>query len=192
MRAVVLLMGALVACSIAAPVGAAEDASQYVRKLLNDMVDISKQSTRDRRVFYERFLTNEVDWRSPAIRALGARWQTLPEDDRRKLADWSRDSVIGTDSVMTFIQNLIFQSCAITSRSQQSEEGASIRIACTRFGSEPNFVVRFEVVRPAGAFQIIDIGYNGVSLREELSKEIFKEDAVAKHGVRPEAIVVKQ
>jgi ABC-type transporter MlaC component len=193
MRVVSAVFGVLlVAASIPDHAWAAEDANQYVRKLLSDMVDVSKHPTRDRRVFYEKLLANEVDWSGPAVKALGSRWQTLPEDDRRKLAEWSRDSVIGTDSVMTFVQNLIFQSCAITSRSQQSESGASMRIACTRFGGEPNFVVRFDVTRPSGAFQITDIGYNGISLREELSKEILKEDAVAKHGVRADAIAVKQ
>lgn len=193
MRAILVFL-ALVLAGLFMPgtADAAEDANQYVRKLLTSMVDVSKQSTRDRRAFYEQFLSNEIDWSGPAVRALGSRWQTLPDEDRRKLAEWSRDSVLGTTSVMNFVQNLIFQSCAITSRSQQSERAASMRIACTRFGGEPNFVVRFDVMRPGGSFQIADVGYNGISLREELSKEILKEDAVAKHGVRVDAIAVKQ
>jgi len=192
MRVVLFVVGLLLAAAATpAPASASEDATQYIRRILSDMVDVSKHSTRDRRVFYEKFLSTEIDWSGPAVRALGPRWQTLPDDERRKLAEWSRDSVLGTDSVMTFVQNLIFQSCAITSRSQQAD-GASVRISCTRFGGEPNFVVRFEVMRPGTAFQIADVGYNGISLREELSKEILKEDAVAKHGVRVDTVAVKQ
>lgn len=192
MRVLLFVVGLLLAVP-AAPgsPAAAEDATQYVRRLLGEMVDVSKHPTRDRRAFYVKFLSSEIDWTGPAVLALGQRWQALPDDERRRLAEWSRDSVLGTDSVMNFVQNLIFQSCAITSRSQQAD-GASLRISCTRFGGEPNFIVRFDVRRPGGAYRIVDVGYNGISLLDALSKEILKEDAVAKHGVRVDAIAVKQ
>ncbi len=178
MRAVMMVLG-LVAASPAF----ADDPVQYVQRIVADMVQVSKRPTAERRAFYVGLLANEVDWSGPAAAALGGRFASLSEADRRRLADWSRDSVLGHDGVMSFIQNLIFQSCAIVGRSP-AEDGASVRVSCVRFGQDPNFAVRFEVRRLGETFRIVDIGHIGVSLREALGKEILKPEAVAEHGVR--------
>ncbi|MCC6471694.1 MAG: ABC transporter substrate-binding protein [Alphaproteobacteria bacterium] len=180
MRALVVLLGLLVAAPGAAR---ADDPIQYVQRIVAEMVTVSKKPTADRRAFYVGLLTKEVDWTGPAIQALGQRWDRLAEADRARLADWSRDSVLGTDSVMQFIQNLIFQSCAIAGKNAEAD-GASVRVNCVRFGQDPNFSVRFEVRRQGERIRIVDIGHIGVSLREELSKEILKPSAVSEHGVR--------
>ncbi len=179
MRAVTLLLLGLLAASPAR----AGDPVQYVQDIVTGMVRVSKMPTPERRAFYVNLLTREVDWSGPGMAALGGRWPSLPEADRQKLADWSRDSVLGHDGVMNFIQNLIFQSCGIVGRSV-AEDGASVRVSCVRFGHDPNFAVRFEVQRRGDRFRIVDIGHIGVSLREELGKAIMKPDAVAEHGVQ--------
>ena len=178
MRALMVLFGLLIATP-----ARADDPVQYVQRIMVDMVAVSKRPTPERRAYYIGLLTKEVDWTGPAIQALGTRWSGLGEPERRKLADWSRDSVLGTDSVMQFIQNLIFQSCAIASKSV-AEDGASVRVNCVRFGHDPQFQVRFDVARRGERFRIVDIGHIGVSLREELGKEILKPNAVAEHGVQ--------
>lgn len=180
MRALVVLLGLLAA----APTPAlAQDPVQYVQRIVSDMVAVSKKPTAERRAYYVGLLTKEVDWTGPAVQALGGRWDRLAEADRARLADWSRDSVLGTDSVMQFIQNLIFQSCAIAGRNAEAD-GASVRVQCVRFGQDPNFSVRFDVRRQGERIRIVDIGHIGVSLREELSKEILKPGAVSEHGVQ--------
>lgn len=187
--AVGLTIAALATCVPGATPVRAQDASQYVHSLAADMVAISKRPTAERRAFYDKFLAGEVDWNGPAVLALGqARWAALPESDRRKLADWARDALMGYEAAMRFIQNLIFQSCAVSG----GRGGASsIRISCTRFGNEPLFGLRFEVAKRSEGFKIADIGYIGISLREQLAKEIFKEDAVQEHGVHVDGIASK-
>jgi len=161
----------------------AEDPVAYVQKVMDEMVAVSTKPTADRRAYYETLLGKEVDWTGPAMQALGQRWQALGEAERQKLADWARQSVLSTSTVMGYMQNLILQSCVIAGKSV-AEDGATVRMNCTRFGSDPNFQARFDVARRGDKFQIVDIGHNGVSLREELSKEILKPTAVAEHGVK--------
>jgi ABC-type transporter MlaC component len=193
MRIPFLFAGALIAALAApgaAPAHASGDAVQYVRELLAGMLAVSKRPTKERRAFYERFLSEEIDWHGPAKLALGPRFAALSAEDRAKLAEWSRKSVLGHDGVMQFVQNLVFQSCGISSKDVGAEV-SSIRINCTRFGADPNFTVRFEVARQGPGYRIADVGYIGISLREELGKEIFKKDAVAEHGVQAGAIAAK-
>ncbi|MGQ0676231.1 MAG: hypothetical protein ACT4N4_09120 [Rhodospirillales bacterium] len=193
MRILFLFLGALIAALAApgaSPGRAAEDASHYVQKLLAEMVAVSRRPTHDRRAFYERLLGHEIDWSGPAHYALGPRFAALTESERTRLADWSRKSVLGHSGVMQFVQNLVFQSCAISGK-QLGPDISSVRINCNRFGDEPNFTVRFEIARRGGGFRIVDVGYIGISLREELGKEIFKKDAVEEHGVRVDAVAIK-
>jgi hypothetical protein len=193
MRIPFLFVGAAIAALAMpgfTPARAAGDAVQYVQDLLAGMMTASKSPTRDRRAFYVRFLSEEIDWTGPAKLALGHRFAALSAEDRAKLADWSRKSVLGHDGVMQFVQNLVFQSCGISGKSLGAEV-SSIRINCVRFGADPNFTVRFEIVRDSQRFWIADVGYIGISLREELGKEIFKKDAVAEHGVLVETVAAK-
>ncbi len=185
-------IGLLLGLSLAAPIGhapalaASEEvlpAAQYVQTIINGMVDVSRKPTRERRAFYEDMLMNQIDWNAPAMHALGSRWAALDPADRRKLAEWSRNALLGEDSVMEFIQNLIFTYCLITGRSPESE-GANVRISCGRFGNEPNFSVRLLVQRRGERYQIVDVGYVGISLIEALGEALTDPDAVAKHGVR--------
>lgn len=168
----------------------AQDPAQYVRSLLDNMIQVSARPTPERRRFYVNMLSNEIDWNTPAMQALGGRFSALSEDDRRKLAEWSRDSVLGHDGVMNFVQNLIFRSCRITGNSRDSAR-ASIRFHCTRAENDPEFIVRFDVEPRGQKYQITDVGYVGISLRNELSKELFKKDAVAQHGVRVDGVAAK-
>ena len=169
----------------------AQDAGGYIQALAADMVAISKRPSAERRAFYERFLAGEVDWNGPAIQALGQeRWQRLPEDERRKLADWARDALMGYEAAMRFIQNLIFQSCKVSGG--KGSDNAGVHISCSRFAGEGFFGLRFDVAKQGGRFKVVDIGYIGVSLREELSKEIFKQDAVREHGVRVDVAELKK
>lgn len=181
MRALLLLLGMLVAT----PAGPAraDDPVAYVQKVMEEMVAVSKKPTADRRAFYEGLLGKEVDWTGPAMQALGQRWQALEEPERRKLADWARQSVLAAGDVMGYMQNLILQACAIAGRTV-AEDGASVRLNCTRFGGEPNFQARFDVARRGDGFKIVDIHHTGASLREQLSREILKPTAVAEHGVK--------
>ena len=195
MRLYSAMIGATIALLAASVPGvrpaAAQDAGQYVQGLAADMVAISKRPTAERRAFYNRFLAGEVDWTGPAVQALGPnRWAALAESDRQKLADWARDALMGYESAMRFIQNLIFQSCAVSGGSKNDVSG--VRITCTRFGTEPLFGLRFEVARQGDRFKIADIGYIGVSLRTELAKEILKEDAVKEHGVHLDGVAMKK
>jgi len=169
--------------SFVAPAHASEAPLAYVQRMLGEMVAVSKKPTAERRAYYVRLLSEEIDWTVPAVRALGQRFEALPAGDREKLANWSRDSVLGTGSVMEFIQNLILQSCSVASRSIEGERG-TFRVSCARFGGEPAFAARFDLAPRGGRLKIIDIGYVGVSLSEELAKEIIKPDAVAEHGVK--------
>ncbi len=183
-----MLIGLLVSAPIRfAPAEAATEeilpAAQYVQTIINGMVEVSRRPTRERRAFYEDMLMNQIDWNAPAMHALGSRWSTLDPADRRRLAEWSRDALMGEDSVMEFIQNLIFTYCLITGRSPQAD-GATVRISCGRFGNEPNFSVRLLVQRRGERYQIVDVGYVGISLIEALGEALFDPDAVAKHGVR--------
>lgn len=187
---IAMLIGLLVATPIrsAPALAAAEEvlpAARYVQTIINGMVEVSRRPTRERRAFYEDMLMNQIDWNAPAMHALGSRWSTLEPDDRRKLAEWSRDALLGEDSVMEFIQNLIFTYCAITGRSPDGE-GATVRFTCGRFGNEPNFSVRLLVQRRGERYQIVDVGYVGISLVEALGEALLDPDAVAKHGVRVE------
>lgn len=175
------LAAALVALSAAAP-ARAQDGAQYVRQLAVRMVEVSKKATAERRAFYVGMLRDDIDWSVPAIRALGQRYDALKAEEKQKLADWSRDSVLGTGSVMEFLQNLIFQSCAVTGGEREGGR-TSMRLSCVRFGSEPNFQVRLDVAPRGGRIKIVDVGYISVSLSEELAKEITKPSAVAEHGV---------
>lgn len=162
---------------------AQEQPQAYVQRMMGEMVAISKKATAERRSYYVKLLGEDIDWTTPARRALGERFQALAEAERQKLADWSRQSVLGTQSVMEFLQNMIFSSCAIASRSSEGER-ASYRIQCQRFGGEPPFQARFELAPRDGRLKIVDVGYVGVSLSEELAKEIVKPDAMAEHGVK--------
>jgi hypothetical protein len=166
-------------------------ATQYVQKIIGGMVAVSQQTTRERRAFYENLLANEIDWSEAAVRALGPRSAMLDPADRRKLADWARDAVLGEDVVMDFVQNLIFHACAITSRNPE-EKGVAIRISCSVFGNVPNFSARLFVARRGERFQIADVGYIEISLMEELGDALFDRDAVAKHGVRVEGVSVRK
>lgn len=185
-----MLVGLLVAAPIgpAPALAAAEEvlpAAQYVQRIINGMVEVSRRPTRERRAFYEDMLRNQIDWNAPAMHALGSRWSMLGPDDRRRLAEWSRDALLTEDSVMEFIQNLIFTYCLITGRSPR-DDGATVRISCGRFGNEPNFSVRLLVQRRGERYQIVDVGYVGISLIEALGEALTDPDAVAKHGVRIE------
>lgn len=186
------LIPAVLAASIAAPAAPAraDDAAHYVQKLIADMVAISKLPTRDRRAFYEDFLANEIDWNGPALHALGDRWSALSDPDRRKLAEWARNSVLGHDGVMQFVQNMVFRSCAITGKNLAADT-SSVRIKCLRVANDPDFIVRFEIERQGQALRIADVGYVGISLREALGKEILKADAVKEHGVQVSGIASK-
>lgn len=193
MRTHTVFVGLIAALLTAAPgilPAAAQDAGQYVQSLAADMVAISKRPTVERRAFYNKFLAVEVDWNGPAVHALGPdRWAALPESDRQKLANWARDALMGYESAMRFIQNLIFQSCAVSGGGKN--EVASVRISCSRFGGEPLFGLRFEVAQRDDKYMVADIGYIGISLREQLAKEIFKKDAVEEHGVHVGGIARK-
>jgi len=186
--AIVLAVSAMAGtpAGAAGPSGAisGDDPVQYVQNLIADMVAVSKLPTADRRKFYVQVLSQQIDWNGPAVQALGERWTGMSASDHQKLADWARDAVIGASGVMEFIQNLIFHSCAILGRGQENSGLASIRIGCSRFGNEPNFLVRLDIERKDQGFRIEDVGYVGISLRDELSKEILKPDAVQKHGVQ--------
>lgn len=192
-----VLLGCMLLESFAAAANtpsAADDlvaATQYVQGLLNGMVAVSERPTRERRAFYENFLRNEIDWNAAGIRALGTKWSALGTDERRKLAEWARDSVMGEESVMEFIQNLIFRGCFITSRSAQNE-GSAVRFSCVQFGNIPNFSLRLHVARRSERFQIIDVGYVGISLMEELGDAMLDHDSVARHGVNVEPSRAKQ
>lgn len=194
MRAPFFFVG-LIAASLAATApgirpAAAQDAGQYVQALAADMVAISSRPTVERRAFYNKFLAGEMDWNGPAVLALGpTQWAALPEIDRQKLADWARDALMGYESAMRFIQNLIFLSCAVSSGGKN--DVSSARISCSRFGGEPLFGLRFEVAQRDGKYMIADIGYIGISLREQLAKEIFKKDAVEEHGVQAGGVMSK-
>lgn len=179
---------ALATTLVCAPPGAGvaraqEQPQAYVQRMIGEMVAVSKKATAERRSYYVRLLTDDIDWTTPARRALGERFQALAEAERKKLAEWSLQSVIGTQSVMEFLQNMIFSSCAIASRSSEGEQ-ASYRIQCQRFGGEPPFQARFELAPRDGKLKIVDVGYVGVSLSEELAKAIVKPEAVAAHGVK--------
>ncbi len=183
-----LAMISLFAPSLAGPglvgqASAQEQPQAYVQRMMGEMVAISKKATAERRGYYVKLLSEDIDWTTPARRALGQRFEALAAAERAKLADWSRQSVIGTQSVMEFLQNMIFSSCAVASRSSEGER-ASYRIQCQRFGGEPPFQARFELAPRDGKLKIVDVGYVGVSLSEELAKEIVKPDAVAEHGVK--------
>lgn len=190
-----MFVAAVLAAVLAAGVpgsrqASAQDAGQYVQNLVADMVAISKRPSAERRAFYNNFLAGEVDWNGPAVQALGqARWAALSEGDRRKLADWARDALMGYESAMRFIQNLIFQSCSV---SGGGAGGSGVHIRCSRFGNEPLFGLRFDVARQGDRFKIADIGYVGISLRESLAKEILKKDAVEEHGVRVDLAELKK
>ncbi len=186
------LMIAALAVSVPGAIPArAQDAGGYIQNLAADMVAISKRPTAERRAFYERFLAGEVDWNGPAILALGRdRWVALPDRDRQRLADWARDALLGYESAMRFIQNLIFQSCAVNGGGTGDVSG--VRISCTRFASEGLFGLRFEVAKQGDRFKIADIGYIGISLREQMAKEIFQKDAVEEHGVRVDLAELKK
>lgn len=166
-----------------APTGDAVGAVNFVQSMIDGMVQVSKRPTRDRRAFYESLLKNDIDWNGPAMRALGPSWSALAVDERRKLADWSRDALLGEDSVMEFIQNLIFHYCVITGRRAEAD-GATVRFSCGRFGNEPNFSLRLQVLRRGDRFQIVDVGYIGISLIEAMGEALLEPDAVAKHGVK--------
>jgi hypothetical protein len=164
-------------------------ATQSVQKLIGGMVAASQQTTRELRAFYENLLANEIDWSEAAVQALGPRSAMLDPADRRKLADWARDAVLGEDMVMDFVQNLVFHACAITSRNPE-QKGVAIRISCSVFGNVPNFSARLFVARRGERFQIADVGYIEISLMEELGDALFDRDAVTKHGVRVEGAPV--
>ncbi len=178
-----LALLATAAPPFARPAVAQEQPQAYVQRMMGEMVAVSKKPTAERRAYYVKLLAEDIDWSVPAVRALGPRYDALAEADRKKLADWSRDSVLGTQSVMEFLQNMIFQSCAIASRSTEGAR-ASYRIQCQRFGGEPPFQARFELMPRGSKLMIVDVGYVGISLSEELAKEIVKPDAVAEHGVQ--------
>jgi ABC-type transporter MlaC component len=179
---VALLLG-LAAPPLVGVARAQEQPQAYVQRMMGEMVAVSKKATAERRTYYVKLLGEDIDWTTPARRALGARFEALAAADRAKLADWSRQSVIGTQSVMEFLQNMIFSSCAVASRSSEGER-SSYRIQCQRFGGEPPFQARFEMAPRDGKLKIVDVGYVGVSLSEELAKEIVKPDAMAEHGVK--------
>jgi ABC-type transporter MlaC component len=164
----------------------AAGAVQFVKTMINGMIDISKHPTRERRAHYESLIANAIDWDGPAKRILGASWSALSAEDRRKLADWSRDVLLDADFVMEFIQNLIFPSCVITGRSPE-ENGATVRFFCTRFGNEPNFSLRLQVQRRGDRFQIVDVSYIGISFIEAMGNALLEPEAIAKHGVHIEA-----
>lgn len=171
--------------SIATPVAvrAAEEPAAYIQRMLGEMVAVSKKPTAERRAYYIQLLSEEIDWTVPAVRALGQRFEALVPSDRQKLANWSRDSVLGTNSVMEFAQNLILQSCKVADRNLEGDRG-SFRVTCARFGGEPPFAARFDLAPRDGRLKIVDIGYVGVSLSEELAKEIVKPEAATEHGVK--------
>jgi hypothetical protein len=187
-RAILLLslIAPLIAMQPAAaappPGGDASAAVRFVRSMLDGMVEVSHHPTHDRRAFYESLIRNDIDWNGPAMRALGPRWSTLGPDDRRKLADWSRDSLLDAGSVMEFIQNLMFGRCDITGRDAESD-GAMVRFSCSRFGNEPSFSLRMQVLRRGDRFQITDVSYVGISLIEAMGEALRKPEAVAQHGV---------
>lgn len=188
MRRALVPIFALATILLLAPPGAGDARAQeqpqaYVQRMIGAMVEVSKKATAERRTYYVKLLSEDIDWTTPARRALGERFQALAAAERAKLADWSRDSVIGTQSVMEFLQNMIFSSCAIASRSTEGER-SSYRIQCQRFGGEPPFQARFELAPRDGKLKIVDVGYVGVSLSEELAKEIVKPSAMAEHGVK--------
>lgn len=187
-----LTAAALIAGVVGAAPARAQDAGHYIQNIAADMVAISKRPTAERRAFYNKFLAGEVDWTGPAKQALGAnRWAALPEEDRKKLADWARDALMGYESAMRFIQNLIFQSCSVSGGAGASDV-AGVRLSCSRFASEGLFGLRFEVTKQGDKFKITDIGYIGISLREELAKEIFEKDAVEEHGVKVDLASLKK
>lgn len=177
------LLLAAAAPPLVAPAVAQETPQAYVQRMMGEMVAISKKPTAERRAYYVKLLGEDIDWSVPAMRALGERFQALGAAERQKLADWSRDSVLGAQNVMEFLQNMIFNSCAVASRSSEGDR-AAYRIQCQRFGGEPPFQARFEMAVRDGRLKIVDVGYVGVSLSEELAKEIVKPDAVAEHGVK--------
>ena len=190
MRILFSLLAALAFAASAVPVRAADDPVHYVQKLVEGMVAVSKKPTAERRAYYDALLEREVDWNGPAEQALGARFASLSDDERGKLADWARASVLGYKPLMRFIQNLVFNSCAISGK--HVAEVSQIRFICSRFGADPNFTARFDVARIGGRFRIVDIGHIGVSLREELSKELFQKDAVEEHGVKVDLASLKK
>ena len=181
--AAIALVLAAAAPPLVGPAAAQETPQAYVQRMMGEMVAISKRPTAERRAYYVKLLGEDIDWSVPAVRALGDRFGSLAAADQQKLVDWSRNSVLSTQAVMEFLQNMIFQSCVIASRSSEGER-ASYRIQCQRFGGEPPFQARFEMAVREGRLKIVDVGYVGVSLSEELAKEIVKPDAVAEHGVK--------
>ncbi len=195
MRSRLLYVGLMAAALYAGVPGAnsaqAQDVGGYIQNIAADMVAISRRPTADRRAFYNKFLAGEVDWNGPAILALGRdRWSSLPEADRQRLADWARDALMGYESAMRFIQNLIFQSCSVSGGKGSTDAG--VHISCTRFASEGLFGLRFDVAKQGDRFKIADIGYIGISLREQLAKEIFQKDAIEEHGVRVDLAELKK
>lgn len=187
-----LMAAALVAGASGSIPARAQDAGSYIQNIAADMVAISRRPTPERRAFYNNFLAGEVDWNGPAILALGRdRWTALPEADRKRLADWAREALMGYESAMRFIQNLIFQSCSV-SGGKGGNDVSGVHISCTRFASEGLFGLRFDVAKQGDRFKIADIGYIGISLREQLAKEIFKKDAVEEHGVRVDLAELKK
>lgn len=178
-----LALLAAAAPPLARPAIAQEQPQAYVQRMMGEMVAVSKKPTAERRAYYVKLLAEDIDWTGPARRALGQKFEALAATDRAKLADWSRQSVLGTQSVMEFLQNMIFSSCTVASRSTEGER-ASFRVQCQRFGGEPPFQARFDLAPRDGRSKIVDVGYVGVSLNEELAKEIVKPDAVAEHGVQ--------
>ena len=151
---VAILLG-LAAPPLVGVARAQEQPQAYVQRMMGEMVAVSKKATAERRTYYVKLLGEDIDWTTPARRALGARFEALAAADRAKLADWSRQSVIGTQSVMEFLQNMIFSSCAVASMGRSSPAlrivSSSVRCAAaTSFWARDNSVVNCRRFRSSG------------------------------------------
>ena len=61
---------------------------------------------------------------------------------------------------------------------------AATELAKVHKAQPDNLQARFDLAPRGGKLMVVDVGYVGVSLSEELAKEIVKPDAMAEHGVK--------